>query len=52
MSTGNLTGSHDLQLAPPCQPLSQTTGTDTLLMTDRVDSSHLSIHVLFVFSFS
>ncbi|XP_076606192.1 bromodomain-containing protein 8 isoform X2 [Chaetodon auriga] len=30
MSTGNMTGSHDLQLAPPCQPLSQTTGAPML----------------------
>ncbi|XP_070839698.1 bromodomain-containing protein 8 isoform X3 [Chaetodon trifascialis] len=30
VSTGNMTGSHDLQLAPPCQPLSQTTGAPML----------------------
>eukprot|EP00064_Thunnus_orientalis_P008875 superscaffoldBa00001087_g8898 len=29
-STGSLTGAHDLQLAPPCQPLSQATGAPML----------------------
>lgn len=29
-TTGNMTGAHDLQLAPPSQPLSQATGTDTM----------------------
>ncbi|KAL3971118.1 visinin-like protein 1 [Sarotherodon galilaeus] len=28
VSTGNVSGAHDLQLAPPCQPLSQAAGTD------------------------
>ena len=30
MSAGNMTGAHDLQLAPACQPLSQATGTNTV----------------------
>ncbi|CAK6953827.1 bromodomain-containing protein 8 [Scomber scombrus] len=29
-STGSMTGAHDLQLAPPCQPLSQATGAPML----------------------
>lgn len=33
--TGNMTGAHDLQLAPPGQLLSQATGTDTMFMTDE-----------------
>ncbi len=43
VSTGNMTGAHDLQLAPPGQPLSQATGTDTVFMTDKMYSPHLSI---------
>ena len=31
ISTVNMTGVHDLQLASPNQPLSQATGTDTVL---------------------
>lgn len=38
MSTGNMTAIHDLQLAAPSQPLSQTTGKDTLFM------AHESLH--------
>lgn len=30
VSTGNVSGAHDLQLAPPCQPLSQAAGTDAV----------------------
>lgn len=47
VSTGNITGAHDLQLAPTGQPLSQATGTDTVLMTDQSYSPHLSISCLF-----
>lgn len=43
VSTGNMTGAHDLQLAPPGQPLSQATGTDTVFMTDKTYSPHLNI---------
>lgn len=41
--TGNMTGAHDLQLAPPGQLLSQATGTDTMFITDETYSPHMSI---------
>lgn len=43
VSTGNMTGAHDLQLAPSSQPLSQATGTDTVFMADEMYSPNLSI---------
>lgn len=45
MSGGNATGAHDLQPAPPGQPLSQATGTDVVHtgVTDWMYSTHLSI---------
>lgn len=46
-SAGNMTGSHDLQLTSPGQPISQATGTDTVLITDQSCSSHLNISCLF-----
>lgn len=42
MSTGT-TGAHDLQLAPPGQPVSHAAGTDTVFMTDLMYSPILSV---------
>ncbi|XP_073335591.1 bromodomain-containing protein 8 [Pagrus major] len=50
MSTGNMTGAHDLQLCPPGQPLSQATGAPMLSRLLEVGPSQFSAPLGFMVS--